>query len=331
MESTMKKLPATRLLATVCLTLAGAGAHAQDASNFPNKTLTFVVPYAPGGSSDTRARMLAAKMTTILGQTIVVENKAGGGGNIGTDMIAKAAPDGYTFGIGNFAPLSVNKSMMARVPFDPAKDLAPIVLIERGPLVMVVPENSQFKSFQDFVSYGKAHPDRITFASAGVGGAYHLAGELLSEATGVPMVHVPYKGGGPATTDLLGGQVSFMFDMAPAVLPHIKEHKMRALAVATEKRLPQLPNVPTLDELGLKNMVMSNWFGLVAPAKTPKAVIAKLNDAANRALKEPDVMQAIQGPGNIIGGGTPEQFATFVSSETARWSQVVKEKHIRAD
>jgi tripartite-type tricarboxylate transporter receptor subunit TctC len=320
-----------RLLATACVALAGAGVHAQDAASFPTKTLTFVVPYAPGGSSDTRARMLGAKMSKILGQTIIVENKAGGGGNIGTDMIAKAAPDGYTFGIGNFAPLSVNKAMMPRMPFDPAKDLAPIILIERGPLVLVVPENSQFKSFQDLVSYGKAHPDKVNFASAGVGGAYHLAGELLSEATKVPMVHVPYKGGGPATTDLLGGQVSFMFDMAPAVVPHIKEHKMRALAVANDKRLPQLPNVPTLDELGLKNMSMSNWFGLVAPAKTPPAIIAKLNAAANQALKDPDIIKAIQEPGNIIGGGTPEQFQSFVNSETARWSKVVKEKHITAD
>ena len=327
----MKTISGTRLLATACLGLAGIAAHAQDAAHFPNKTLTLVVPYAPGGSSDTRARMLAAKMSAALGQTVVVENKAGGGGNIGTAAIANAAPDGYTFGIGNFAPLSVNKAMMPKMPFDPEKDLAPIIMIERGPLVLVVPENSQFKSFKEMVSYGKAHPDKITFASAGVGGAYHLAGELLSESTGVPMVHVPYKGGGPATTDLLGGQVTFMFDMAPAVLPHIKEHKMRALAVANEKRLPQLPDVPTLDELGYKNMAMSNWFGLVAPGKTPKAIIAKLNEAANKALKEPDIAKAIQEPGNIIGGGSPEQFNTFVAGERARWSKVVKDKHITAD
>lgn len=327
----MKTLPATRLLATLSVALAGIGAHAQDAATFPTKPMTLVVPYAPGGSSDTRARMIAAKMTGYLGQTVIVENKAGGGGNIGTAAIAKAAPDGYTFGIGNFAPLSVNKAMMAKMTFDPAKDLEPIVLIERGPLVLVVPENSPFKSFQDLVKFGKANPDKVTFASAGVGGAYHLAGELLANATGVPMVHVPYKGGGPATTDLLGGQVSFMFDMAPAVLPHIKEHKMRALAVANDKRLTQLPDVPTLGELGLKDLSMSNWFGLVAPAKTPKAIIAKLNDAANRALKEPDVAEAIQGPGNIVGGGTPEQFATFVTAETARWSKVVKDKHIQAE
>jgi len=323
---------ARNALAATGLVLAGLAAHAaEDAAKFPSKTMTLVVPYAPGGSSDTRARMLAAKMQQTLGQTIVVENKAGGGGNIGTAAIAKAAPDGYTFGIGNFAPLSVNKAMMPKMPFDPEKDLTPIILIERGPLVLVVPEKSPFKSFNEMMSFGKANPDKISFASAGVGGAYHLAGELLSSATGVPMVHVPYKGGGPATTDLLAGQVTFMFDMAPAVLPHIKEHKMRALAVANEKRLPQLPDVPTLDELGLKNMAMSNWFGLVAPKGTPPAIIAKLNEAANKALKEPDVAKAIQEPGNIIGGGTPDQFLSFVTGETNRWSKVVKEKHITAE
>ncbi|WP_240980080.1 Bug family tripartite tricarboxylate transporter substrate binding protein [Ramlibacter agri] len=329
----MKNSLTRKTLAATGLVVAGlAAAHAaEDPAKFPTKTMTLVVPYAPGGSSDTRARMLAAKMQQTLGQTIIVENKAGGGGNIGTAQIAKAAPDGYTFGIGNFAPLSVNKAMMPKMPFDPDKDLAPIILIERGPLVLVVPEKSQFKSFNEMMSFGKAHPDKISFASAGVGGAYHLAGELLSEATGVPMVHVPYKGGGPATTDLLAGQVTFMFDMAPAVLPHIKEHKMRALAVANEKRLPQLPDVPTLDELGLKNMAMSNWFGLVAPKGTPPAIIAKLNEAANKALKEPELVKAITEPGNIMGGGTPEQFLTFVSGETARWSKVVKDKKITAE
>ena len=326
-----KKIPATRLLAVAALAVAGASAFAQDAANFPTKPLTFIVPYAPGGSSDTRARQIGAKMSAILGQPVIVENKAGAGGNIGTDAIAKAAPDGYTFGIGNFAPLAVNKAMMPKMPFDPQKDLAPIILIERGPLVMVVPEKSPFKSFSDLVAYGKANPDKITFASAGTGGAYHLGGELLAQATGIPMVHVPYKGGGPATTDLLGGQVSFMFDMAPAVVPYVKEHKMRALAVANDKRLPLLPDVPTFTELGLKDLSMSNWFGLVAPKNTPKAIIAKLNDAANRALKDQDLAEKITGPGNLIGGGTPEQFSSFVNGETARWSKVVKEKHITAD
>ncbi|MCG2592915.1 tripartite tricarboxylate transporter substrate binding protein [Ramlibacter sp. XY19] len=328
----MKPSLARNALAAAALVLAGLAAHAaEDAARFPSKVMTLVVPYAPGGSSDVRARMLAAKMSATLGQTIIVDNKAGAGGNIGTAAIAKAAPDGYTFGIGNFAPLSVNKAMMPRMPFDPEKDLAPIILIERGPLVLVVPEKSPLKTFNDLVAFGKANPDKVNFASAGTGGAYHLAGELLAQSTGVPMVHVPYKGGGPATTDLLAGQVTFMFDMAPAVLPHIKEHKMRALAVAHEKRLAQLPDVPTLGELGLKDMAMSNWFGLVAPKGTPPAIIAKLNDAANKALREPDVAQAITGPGNILAGGTPEQFQVFVNAETTRWGKVVRDKHITAE
>jgi tripartite-type tricarboxylate transporter receptor subunit TctC len=321
-----------RVFAAACIALAGSGAWAaDDAGKFPTKPMTLVVPYAPGGSSDTRARQLGAKMSAILGQTIIVLNKAGGGGNIGTDMIAKAAADGYTFGIGNFAPLAVNKAMMPKMPFDPVKDLAPIVLIERGPLVLLVPESSPFHSFKELAAFGKAHPDKITFASAGVGGAYHLAGEMLADSTGVPMVHVPYKGGGPATTDLLAGQVTFMFDMAPAVLNYVQQHKMRALAVAHEKRLTQLPDVPTFGELGLKNMVMSNWFGLVAPKGTPPAIIAKLNDAANRALKDPEMVERIQGPGNVIGGGSPEQFASFINSEAERWGKIVKDRNIRAD
>lgn len=328
----MKHLSRRLFAVSACLTLLGSVAHAaEDAAKFPSKPMTLIVPYAPGGSSDTRARQLGAKMSAVLGQPVIVENKAGAGGNIGTDAIAKAAPDGYTFGMGNFAPLSVNKALMAKMPFDAERDLLPIVLIERGPLVLVVNEKSPFKSFNDLVAYGKANPDKINYASAGTGGAYHLAGELLSQATGVPMVHIPYKGGGPATTDLLAGQVSFMFDMAPAVTPFIKDHKMRALAVAHESRLPQLPDVPTLNELGLKDMAMSNWFGLVAPKGTPPAIIAKLNDAANKALKDPDVVKAIVGPGNVIGGGTPDQFTTFVGHERARWSKVVKERNIKPD
>lgn len=320
-----------RLFAVTCLALLGSVAHAEDAAKFPAKPLTLIVPYAPGGSSDTRARQIGARMAAALGQPVIVENKAGAGGNIGTDAIAKAAPDGYTFGMGNFAPLSVNKALLSKMPFDAEKDLLPIVLIERGPLVLVVNEKSPFKSFKDLVAYGKANPDKINYASAGTGGAYHLAGELLSQATGVPMVHIPYKGGGPATTDLLAGQVSFMFDMAPAVLPFIQQHKMRPLAVAHEARLPQLPDVPTLSELGLKDMAMSNWFGLVAPKGTPPAIVAKLNEAANKALTDPGVVEAIRGPGNVIGGGTPEQFATFVGGERARWSKIVKERNIKPD
>lgn len=323
-----------RLAACTALAFSTAGAWAQDANNYPSKTISLVVPYAAGGSSDTRARQIAAKMATYLGKSIIVENKPGAAGNIGTDYIAKAAPDGHVIGIGNLAPLTVNKAMFAKLTYDPATDLVPIGLIERGPLVLLVSaEKSPFKTFGELVAWGKANPDKTSYASAGAGGAFHLAGELLEDVTGVHMLHVPYKGGGPATTDMLAGNVTFMFDMVPAALPYLKANpaKARALAVAHEKRLPQFPEVPTLTELGLKDMAVSNWFGLVAPKGTPKSIVAKLNDALNRALKDPEISERIVAQGNVIGGGTPEEFGTFIAAETARWSKVVKEKKIQAN
>ena len=314
--------------------LAPTASLAQDAAaNWPSKTITLIVPYAPGGSSDTRARQIAQKLSTYLGKTVVVDNKAGAGGNIGTDAIAKATPDGHTIGLGNFAPLSVNKTMMAKVPFDAATDLIPVILIEKGPLVVVSAEKSPHKSFKELLAFAKSNPGKLSYGSAGTGGAYHLAGELIKDATGTFTVHIPYRGGGPATTDLIAGQVDYMFDMLPAAMTYLKSTppRMRALAVANDKRLPQIPDVPTFAELGLKGMEMSNWFGVVAPKGTPPAIIAKLNAAINRALKEPDMIERIAGQGNIIGGGTPEDFAKFIDSETARWSKLIKEKKITAE
>ena len=312
-----------------------AVAVAQDAAaNWPSKTIVLVVPYAPGGSSDTRARQLAQKLGGYLGKTVVVDNKPGAGGNIGTDAVAKAVPDGHTIGLGNFAPLSVNKAMMAKVPFDAVTDLVPVALIEKGPIIVVVSaEKSQFKTFKELLDFAKANPGKLSYGSAGTGGAYHLAGELLKDATNTFTVHIPYRGGGPATTDLIAGQVDYMFDMLPAAMTYLKSSppRMRALAVANDKRLPQLPDVPTFAELGLKNLEMSNWFGVIAPKGTPPAIVAKLNQAINRALKEPDMVERIAGAGNIIGGGTPEEFASFVAGETKRWTKLVKEKKISAE
>jgi tripartite-type tricarboxylate transporter receptor subunit TctC len=220
----MSKRQSLKLIAGAILAATGACVLAQTpAVSFPSKTITMVVPYAPGGSSDTRARQVAAKMATFLGQSIIVENRPGAAGNIGTDYIAKATPDGHVIGIGNLAPLTVNKSMMPKMPFDPATDLAPIGLIEKGPLVLLVSaDKSPLKSFPELVAAAKAKPGSLSYASAGNGGAFHLAGELLEDAIGAPMVHIPYRGGGPATTDLISGTVNFMFDMVPASLPYTK-------------------------------------------------------------------------------------------------------------
>lgn len=323
-----------KVMFTVATLAAATTTYAQDIGNFPSKTITLVVPYAAGGSSDTRARQIASKMGQILGKSVIVENKPGAAGNIGTDYIAKANPDGHVIGIGNLAPLAVNKAMFSKLPFDPATDITPIGLIEKGPLVLLVSgQKSDFKSLSDLLAWGRANPGKLNYASAGAGGAFHLAGELLEDATTIPMVHVPYKGGGPATTDMLAGNVHFMFDMIPASLPYVKGNppKARALAVATEKRMSLMPDVPTFAEQGLKGLEVSNWFGLIAPKGTPKAVVTKLNDALNKSLLDPELSERISSQGNLVGAGTPEAFASFIAAESTRWGRIVREKKIQAD
>ena len=323
------------LLIAAAAALAPLAAAAQDAAkDYPSKTITIVVPYAAGGSSDTRARQIADKLQKILGKPVIVDNRAGGNGNIGTDLIARANPDGHTIGIGNFAPLAVNKALNPKLSYDPKTDLVPVALIEKGPVVLLVNSSaSPHKSVKDLVAGAKAAPGKMSYASAGSGGAYHLAGEMFNLATGAGAVHIPYKGGGPATNDLLGGTVDYMFDMIPAALGYLKSAppKMRALAVASDKRLPVLPDVPTFAELGIKNMEISNWFGIVAPKGTPPAVVAKLNQAINQALKEPDLAQRITSQGNLVAGGSSQEFAKFIDSESARWGQLIKERGIKPD
>ena len=315
--------------------LAPLAAVAQDAAkDYPSKPITLVVPYAAGGSSDTRARQIGEKLAKILGKPVIVDNKAGGNGNIGTDFIARATPDGHTIGVGNFAPLAVNKALYPKLIYDPKTDLVPVVLVEKGPVVLVVgSDKSPYKNLKELISAAKATPGKMSYASAGSGGAYHLAGEMFNVATGTSSVHIPYKGGGPATNDLLGGTVQYMFDMAPATLGYIKATppKMRALAVASDKRLPALPDVPTFAELGIKDMEISNWIGIIAPKGTPPAIVNKLNQAINKALQEPDLAQRITSMGNVIGGGSPQDFASFIAAESARWSKLIKERNIQGE
>ena len=338
----MNKLPPSalrlRLLSSACIaapliafsSLAPAQAPAAD---YPSKTITFVVPYAAGGSSDIRARQVAQKLSTYFGKPVIVDNRPGAGGNIGTDYIAKAAPDGYVIGLGNFAPLAVNKALFAKLPYDPAADLAPIALIERGPLVMSVGIASPSKTAQELISQIKAKPGGMSYASGGLGGSHHLAGELFKQNAKLDMVHVAYKGGAPATNDLIAGNVDLMFEWIFAVMPYLKgdSPKLRPLAITSPKRSPLLPDVPTFDELGIKGMEMSNWFGVVAPKGTPPAVIAKLNQAVNRAIREADVAEKITSQGNEVAGGTPEEFGAFIKSESDRWSRLVKTHNIKPE
>jgi tripartite-type tricarboxylate transporter receptor subunit TctC len=309
--------------------------YAQEpAKDFPSKTITLIVPYAAGGSSDVRARQIGQKISSYLGQPVIVDNKPGANGNIGTNAIAKATPDGHTIGIGNLAPLTVNKVLMPSTPFDAATELVPVALIEKGPLVLVVnAEKSPYRSVKELIAGMKAAPGKTSYASAGSGGSFHLAGELFKSSTGVFATHIPYRGGGPATNDLLAGQVDFMFDMVPAAMGYLKATppKLRPLAVAHDKRLPSLPDVPTFSELGIKDMAISNWFGVVAPKGTPKPIVDKLNLAINKALQDPEIVKRITVPGNVVGGGEPKVFGDLISSETQRWTKLIKEKDIKAE
>ena len=305
--------------------------YAQTANQYPNKPITLIVPYGAGGSSDSRTRQVGQLLSVELGQPIIVENKAGAGGNIGTEFIAKAKPDGYTIGMGNFAPLSVNKALFKKMGFDPEKDITPIILIEKGPLVLTVPIKSPYKNVNDVVAAAKAKPGTLTFSSGGIGGSHHLSAELFKQNAGIDMIHVPYKSGAAATTDLLAGNVDMMFEQMYSALPNINSNKLRALAITSAKRSPLLPNVQTLVELGYPKVVIQNWQGFIAPAGTPKEIITKLNKALNKVLLDPSMREKITSQSNEVGGGTPEEFATFIKSESAKWSAVVKTASIKAE
>lgn len=309
-------------LAAACL-LTGP-ARAQSADNWPSKPITLIVPYAPGGFADTRVRLLARKLSDNLKQTVVVENKAGAGGVIGTNLVAKAAPDGYTIGTGNLAPMSVNPTLMPDMPYDPIKDLAPVVLIENSPLVLSVNNTLPVKTLQDLIALAKKEPGKLTFGSSGVGGAHHLSGEMFREQAHVDVVHVPYKGGSLAATDLMGGHISMMFEMGYSALPAIQGKKIHPIAVTSKQRLAVLPDVPTMAESGLPGFESYNWQGIVAPAATPAPVIARLNAEFNKILKDPEVVKAIADTGSQAGGGTPEEFGAFIKSETTKWAEVIK-------
>ena len=319
----------TLLQAAGTAALVPAFARAQD--KYPSKPITLVCPYSAGGNADQRSRQIGRYISTALSQPVLVDNKPGAGGNIGTDAVAKAKPDGYVIGMGNFAPLAVNPTMFAKMNFDPSKDLAPICLIERGPLVLMVNPNSPYKSVKDIIAAAKANPGKLSFASGGLGGSHHLSAELFKSISGVFITHIPYKGGAPATTDLMGGQVDMMFEQMYAAAPSIRAGKLRALAITSKTRSPLFPDLPTMIESGVPGFEVQNWQGLIAPAGTPPAIIKLLNETTNQALADPAIREQMLGQGNEIGGGTPEQFAALIKSEAARWGKLVKAANIKPE
>jgi len=303
----------------------------QAQTSYPTKPITIVVPYGAGGSADSRSRQMAQKMSLILKQPFVIDNKPGAGGNIGTEFIAKAAPDGYTIGMGNFAPMAVNKTLFGNLRYDPETDLTPIILIEKGPLILVVNPNSPYKTIQDIVTAAKVKPGTLTFSSGGIGGSHQLSAELFMQNAGIQMIHVPYKSGSAALTDLMAGNVDMMFDQMYSAVPNIRADKLRPIAITSKKRSPLFPNVPSFAELSYPKVEVLNWQGFIAPAGTPKRIIDTLNKAANEALKDPQLRELMLSQGNEIGGGSPADFAALIKSEAAKWSAVVRAGNIKPE
>ncbi len=328
----MRLPPSFSLLTPIFLSFALAlFAGAAMAQAYPAKPIRLIVPFPPGGGTDIAARTIANKLTDSVKWTFVVENKPGAGGNLGVEQAVKSPADGYTVVIGQTSNLAINPTLYAKLPYDPLKDLNPVTLIVSAPVVFVVAASSRYRSLGDLLAAANTDPGGVTFASPGNGTVSHLAGELLQRAAGVKLTHVPYKGASQALTDTLGGQVQSFMSSVPSALAQIKGGRLRAIAVTAAKRAPELPEVPTIAESGYQGFEATTWYGLLAPAGTPAAIIARLNAEVNRALKTPEVRERLASEGGEALGGSPEQFASFLRAEHAKWGRVVRESGARAE
>jgi tripartite-type tricarboxylate transporter receptor subunit TctC len=310
---------------------AGLVALAAQAQPYPSKPIRLVVPFAPGGSSSIVARAVAAEMSKELGQQIIIDNKPGGGGNVAMLEVARAEPDGYTLIIGHIGTLAVNPYMFARLPFDTDKDFVPVSLLAKIPNIFVVNANVPVKDLKEFIALARAKPGQLNYGSAGNGSAGHLAFEYLKLVANIDVTHIPYKGTGPQLTDLLGGRTEASSAGTPPLLPHVKAGKLRAIAVGTPQRLPVLPDVATVAEQGFPGFETTQWYGLMAPAKTPEPIVKRLSDEAAKAAKTPAVADRFAADDAIAVGSTAAEFAEFIRREQARWSEVVKKAGIKAE
>ena len=307
-------------LLAVALTVAAGAACAQ---SYPTKAVRLVVPFLAGGSTDIVGRTVAQKLNEMWGQPVVVDNRPGGGTTIGTEAVARAAPDGYTLLV-TPAPFTINPSLLGKLPYDALNDFAPITLINTTPLVLVVNPGVPAKSVKELIALAKAKPGKLNFGSSGTGGSNHLAGELFNAMAGVKMVHIPYKGNAGALTDIVGGHLDVVYNGLTSALALIKGGKLRVLAVTSLQRTAALPDVPTLDELGLKGFEAVAWNGLSAPAKTPREVIAKINADVLKIVNSPELRERLKAEGSDPVGNSPEQFATFLRNEIAKWAKVIR-------
>ena len=319
-----------RLLAIVLAIASGAAPSTSTAQGYPNKAVRMVVPFPAGGSTDIVGRTVAQKLSEMWGQPVVVDNRPGGGTSIGTDAVAKAAPDGYTLLV-TPAPFTINPSLLAKLPYDALTDFAPITLINTTPLVLVVNPGVPAKSVKELIALAKARPGKLNFGSSTIGGSNHLAGELFNAMAGVQLVHIPYKGNAPALIDLVGGHIDLIFNGVTSALPLIKGGKLRALAVTSLQRSGALPEMPTLDETALKGFEAVAWNGLSAPAHTPREVIARVNADVIRIVSSPELKERLKAEGSDPVGNTPEQYAAFLRSEVAKWARVIKFAGVKAE
>jgi tripartite-type tricarboxylate transporter receptor subunit TctC len=332
----MKRTFARQLVVLAAAALLSAAAAAQGA--WPNKPVRIVVPFAAGGTTDILARALAPELSRVFGQTFIVENKPGAGGNLGADNVAKSPPDGYSLLMGTVGTHAINPSLYPKMPYDHVKDFAPVTLVAGVPNVLVMnPAKAEaygIRTVPDLIRYAKAHPGKLNMASSGNGTSIHLAGELFKTMTGTYMLHFPYRGSGPALLDLIGGNTDLMFDNLPSSIPHIKAGRLKAIAVTSRARSTALPDVPTVAEAGgptLKGYEASSWFGLLAPAGTPMDVVNRVQQETAKALQVPALKERLQAQGAVPSGNTSAEFAKFIADETRKWAQVVKVSGAKVD
>jgi len=319
-----------RLIALACLALV-LGATPVRAEDWPSRSVRWVVPFPPGSTPDTVTRLLAQGLGEALHQPFVVDNRSGAGGNIGTDLVAKAKPDGYTLLLGSNGPIAVNQALYADLPYDPTRDLAPITLLVRAPQIFTVNPGVPAADFKEFVAYAKANPGKLSYGSVGSGSASHLTMEELKHRAGIDLVHVPYRGFPPAITDLLAGQIQATCAIAASVLPYIRAGTLRGLAVTTLARTAIAPDLPSVAELGLPELESYAWQGLLAPAATPPALLGRIHDATVAVLTRPDVRATLAQQGYEVIGDSPAQYAAFIRAETARWTAVIRRTGAKVD
>jgi tripartite-type tricarboxylate transporter receptor subunit TctC len=328
-----QRIGITTALGSALFLVLGAGVSAQDVGNYPNRPVMMIVPFAPGGASDFVARIIQPGVSQILGQQIVIDNRPGAAGIIGTDAAARAAPDGYTAFLGNIGTISINPGVNSSMRVKPDQDLAPVSICADTPSILITRPDFPANSVGELVSYVKANQGKVAFASPGSSTLNRLEMEVFKKDAGLDMVHVPYKGGaGPAVTDVLGGHVDLMFTTLSSAMEFVKEKKVKALAVTTRERMADLPDIPTMHELGWKNLVTSSWQGVLVPTGTPRPLVDKLHAAIVKVLAEPEIQARMRRSGAIaVSSNSPEDFKTYMDAETAKWTKVIQESGVRAD